>query len=326
MNAFTIALNPYPHTAAIKDGSIAPAGAKLDFIEVNPMIAAYRKMVRNLEYDICEVAVTTYVVAKAFNKGFTALPIPLNRLFHFGDIQVGLDTGIRLPADLVGKRVGVRAYTVTTGVWVRGILQSEYGVDPSKITWITDDEEHVQEFVAPPNVVPSSGESLVDLFQESKIDAAFAGRAGLGRSGAPREGWEKGNAATPAVLSTRDFRALFPNAAELDVAWFKRTGIYPIHGVVCVRDSVLQANPGLSRALFEAFSRAKDEYLAKLAKDGPQDAEDKKWVAMQKIVGPDPLPYGLEANIKSIDALIDFALAQKLISRRFAPEELFVPI
>jgi 4,5-dihydroxyphthalate decarboxylase len=320
LNAYTIAVNPYPHVAALKDGSIAPAGAKLDFIEVNPMIAAYRKMVRNLEYDICEIAVTTYVVAKAFNKGFTALPIPLNHLFHFGDIQVGLDTGINVPADLIGKRVGVRAYTVTTGVWVRGILQSEYGVDASKITWITDDEEHVQEYVA------STGESLVDLFQEGKIDAAFSGRAGLGRSGAPREGWEAGNAATPAVLSTRDFRALFPNAGELDAAWFKRTGIYPIHGVLCVRDSVLKANPDLPRALFEAFSRAKDEYLAKLAKDGPQDAEDKKWVAMQKIVGPDPLPYGLEANRKTIDALIDYALTQKLLTRRYSPEELFVSI
>jgi 4,5-dihydroxyphthalate decarboxylase len=326
VNAFKTTITSYPHVAALKDGSIAPAGFKLDFVEVDPMIAAYRRMVRNLEYDICEVAVTTYVVAKAFNKGFTALPIPLNHMFHFGDIQVGLDTGINVPADLVGRRVGVRAYTVTTGVWVRGLLQNEYGVDPAKINWITDDEEHVQEFVAPPNVTASAGESLVDLFQEGKIDAAFSGRAGLGRSGAPREGWEKGNAATPAVLSTREFRALFPNAAELDVAWFTRTGIYPMHGVLCVRDSVLAANPGLPRALFDAFTRAKDEYLAKLREDGPQNADDKKWVALQEIVGADPLPYGLEANMKTVEALIEYALQQKLIAKRYTPEELFFPI
>ncbi len=326
MTTCTAAVGPYPHVAALKDGSIAPAGYDLEFIEVNPMIAAYRKMVRTLAYDICEVAVTTYVVAKAFNKGFTALPIPLNHMFHFGDIQVGLDTGIDAPNDLIGKRVGVRAYTVTTGVWVRGILQNEYGVDPAGINWITDDEEHVEEFVAPPNVKASDGESLVDLFQEGKIDAAFAGRAGLGRSGAPREGWEKGNTATPTVLSTREFRALFPNAAELDVAWFKRTGIYPIHGVLCVRDSVIAANPGLPRALFDAFSRAKDEYLARLARDGAQNADDEKWVALQQIVGGDPLPYGLEANVKTIEALIDYSLQQKLIAKRYAPEELFFPI
>jgi 4,5-dihydroxyphthalate decarboxylase len=322
----TFASNPYPFVAPLKDGSIVPDGVELDVVNVDPMIAAYRKMVRNLEYDMCEIAVTTYIVAKAFKKGFTALPIPLNHLFHFGDIQVGVDTGIEVPADLAGRRVGVRAYTVTTGVWVRGILQNEYGVDPAKITWITDDEEHVQEYVAPPNVIASSGESLVDLFQESKIDAAFSGRAGLGRSGAPREGWEKGNEGTPAVLSTRNFRALFPDAAELDAAWFKRTGIYPIHGVVCVKDSILKSNPGLPRALFDAFSRAKNEYLARLAKVGPQTAEDEKWAGMQNIVGPDPLPYGLEANIKTIDALIEYGLQQKLITKRYRPEELFVPI
>ena len=326
MNAFKTTITSYPHVAAIKDGSIEPEGFKLDIFDVDPMIAAYRRMVRNLEYDICEVAVTTYVVAKAFNKGFTALPIPLNHMFHFGDIQVGLDTGINSPADLVGRQVGVRAYTVTTGVWVRGLLQNEYGVDPSKINWVTDDEEHVQEFVAPPNVTASGGESLVDLFQDGKIDAAFSGRAGLGRSGAPREGWEKGNAATPAVLSTREFRALFPNADELDVAWFKRTGIYPMHGVLCVRDSVIAANPDLPRALFDAFTRAKDEYLAKLKKDGPQSADDKKWVGLQQIVGPDPLPYGLEANIKTVDTLIEYALQQKLIAKHYKPEELFINI
>jgi len=326
MTAFSTAVGRYPHVADLREGRIAPSGYELAFVDVDPMIAAYRRMVRTLAYDICEVAVTTYVVAKAFNKGFTALPIPLNHMFHFGDIQVGLDTGIATPADLAGRRVGVRAYTVTTGVWVRGILQNEYGVDPAAITWITDDEEHVQEYVAPPNVRASDGESLVDLFQEGKIDAAFAGRAGLGRSGAPRAGWEKGNAASPAVLSTREFRALFPNAAELDAAWFTRTGIYPMHGVLCVRDSVIAANPELPRALFEAFSRAKDAYLAKLRRDGAQDADDEKWVALQAIVGPDPLPYGLEANVKTIEALIEYALQQKLLATRMTPEELFYPI
>ncbi len=169
--------------------------------------------------------------------------------------------------------------------------------------------------------------SLVDLFQEGKIDAAFSGRAGLGRSGAPKEGWEKGNAGNPAVLSTRDFRALFPNAAELDAAWFQRTGIYPMHGVLCVRDSVIAANPDLPRALFEAFSPVPRTNISPTSpKNGPQDAEDKKWVEMQKIVGPDPLPYGLQANIKTVEALIDFAVNQKLFAKRYTPEELFYPI
>jgi 4,5-dihydroxyphthalate decarboxylase len=326
VSALKTVVGPYRYLDSLKSGHIAVAGTELAFIEINPLIAAYRRMVRELAYDVCELAVTTYIVAKSFGKGFTALPLPLNRMFHFGDIQVGLDTGIDRPADLAGKRVGVRAYTVTTGVWVRGILQSEFGVDPASITWITDDEEHVGEFVAPPNVAGSGGTSLVDLFQAGKIDAAFSGRAGLGRTGAPREGWDKGGAAPVAVQTTRPFRALFPNAAELDRAWYLRTGIYPIHGVLCVRDSVLAERPDLPRKLFDAFSRAKEEYLTQLAAAGPQTADDAKWVALQAIVGPDPLPFGLDANVTTIQALIDYAYQQRLISKRYAPDELFLPI
>jgi 4,5-dihydroxyphthalate decarboxylase len=325
MKPLRTVLGPFGHTAPLKDGSVTVAGADLEFVTVDPMVAAYRKMVRENAYDICEVAITTYLVAKSFDKGFTALPIPLNHMLHFGDVQVGIDTGIEKPADLSGKRVGVRAYTVTTGVWVRGILQSEFGVDPASITWLTDDEEHVLEYRPPSNVHDSNGESLVDLFQQGKIEAAFAGRAGLGRTGKPGE-WKEGTTARDAVITTREFRPLFPDAATRDAEWVRRTGIYPIHGVVCVRDEVLAANPQLPRALFDAFTRAKEIFLARLAAEGPQTADDERWAGFQAIVGPDPLPYGLEANRPTIEALIDYAFAQGLIPKRYAAEEVFHPI
>jgi 4,5-dihydroxyphthalate decarboxylase len=128
------------------------------------------------------------------------------------------------------------------------------------------------------------------------------------------------------VQTTRPFRALFPNAAELDVAWYRRTGIYPIHGVLCVRDSVLAERPELPQQLCDAFRRAKEEYLTDLAAAGPQTADDAKWVALQAIVGPDPLPFGLDANAKTIETLIDYAYNQQLIPKRYAPDELFLPI
>lgn len=310
MRPLKTALGPYGHTQVLKDGRVVPAGLTLDFVEVSPMNAGFRKMVRNLEYDICEVAITTYLVAKEFHKRFTALPIPLNHMFHFGDVQVGSDAGIATPSDLAGKRVGVRAYTVTTGVWVRGLLETEYGVDSASITWVTDDEEHVTEYRPPANVVASDGASLVDLFADGAIDAAFSGRAGLGRT----------NAAT-----TRDFRPLFPAAELLDAAWYARTGIYPIHGLLCVRDDVLAEFPQLPRILFDAFAQAKDVYLSDLARNGPKNAEDERWVAMGRIVG-DPLPFGLDANRRTIETLIDYAVTQKLVSKRPTLDELFVPI
>jgi 4,5-dihydroxyphthalate decarboxylase len=305
------ALGLYGHTRVLKEGRVRPPGLTLDFVEITPMNAGFRKMVRNLEYDICEVAITTYLVAKEYNKGFTALPIPINHMFHFADVQVGTDTAIDSPGDLAGKRVGVRAYTVTTGVWVRGILETEYGVDSASITWVTDDEEHVREYRPPANVIASNGDSLVELFARGDIDAAFSGRAGLGRT----------NAAT-----SRDFRPLFPEAARLDAEWYARTGIYPIHGVLCVRDDVLTEYPDLPRILFEAFSQAKDVYLSDLARAGPQTAEDERWVAMQGIVGYDPLPFGLEANRRTLETLIDYAVTQKLVTKRPTIEELFCSI
>ena len=114
-----------------------------DFVEVVPIIHAFRRMVRDLEFDICEMAPTTYMIARARGAPYIALPIFVMRRFHHGGFVVRPDAGIAVPKDLEGKKVGVRAYSVTTGVWTRGIFVNEYGLDSSKVTWVVDDEEHV---------------------------------------------------------------------------------------------------------------------------------------------------------------------------------------
>ena len=132
---------------ALKDGSVKPKTFTFDFVEVDPLIDAFRRMVRGLEFDICEMAITTYICAKAHGKRMTAVPIFLVRAFHHGAILANTKAGIRTPKDLEGKRVGVnRGYTVTTGVWARGVLQEEHGVDLSKITWVLSGDEHVAEY------------------------------------------------------------------------------------------------------------------------------------------------------------------------------------
>ena len=140
---------------ALKDGTVRPKTFEFAFEEVNPLIDAFRRMVRGLEFDICEMAITTYICARAHGKRMTAIPVFIVRAFHHGAILVNAKAGIRTPKDLEGKRVGVnRGYTVTTGVWARGVLQEEYGVDLSKITWVLSGDEHVAEYVPPQNVVP----------------------------------------------------------------------------------------------------------------------------------------------------------------------------
>ncbi len=139
-------------------------GLRLDWMKVEPQIAAYRKMVRELAFDVCELAPTTYLCARAFGKAFTAIPVFLTRDFHHHSVVCNVASRIHEPKDLVGKTFGVRAYTVTTGLWTRGVLQSEYDVDPARVTWVTDDEEHVTEWVPPPNVTKlPPGESLAAM-------------------------------------------------------------------------------------------------------------------------------------------------------------------
>ena len=124
-----IAIATYGHTAALKDGSVPIEGVEADFVEVAPIIAAFRRMVRDLEFDVCEMAPTTYMIARAHGAPFIGLPIFVMRRFHHGGFVVRPDAGIKAPKDLEGKKVGVRAYSVTTGVWTRGIFINEYGLD-----------------------------------------------------------------------------------------------------------------------------------------------------------------------------------------------------
>src|SRR5215468_6318341 len=207
-----IAIATYGHTKAIKDETVAIAGVERAFVEVVPIIGAFRRMVRDVEFDVCEMAPTTYMIARALGAPFIALPIFLMRRFHHGGFVVRPDAGIKVPKDLEGNKVGVRAYSVTTGVWTRGIFVNEYGLDSAKVTWVVDDEEHVTTLKLPPNVVHAPpGKSLASMMASGELQAGFSGPAGVGRAGPPTSGWEKGGQ-TPA----QNYPELIPDAAKAE--------------------------------------------------------------------------------------------------------------
>lgn len=319
--ALSMAVATYGCTAAIKSGEIPIEGVHIKAIEISPIIAAFRRMVRDLEFDICELAPTTYVVARAAGVPITALPIFLSRRFHHSGFQVRDDAGIRRPKDLEGKTVGVRAYSVTTGLWTRGILMNEYGVDNDKIQWVVDDEEHVSSLKLPPNVRHAPpGKSLSSMMASGEIQAGFASRAGIGRTGAPTAGWEAAKEDVPV------YRELFDNAAELEAAWYRKTGVYPVHGCIVVRNDVLRQYPFLAQALFDAFEAAKQQWLTMLRNGGEAVLDRDKYTEIMRFVGEDPLPNGLEANRATIETLVDYAWQQKLIPHRLLAEELFVDL
>ena len=305
-----------PHTSAIRNGSIPIEGVDAEIITVEPQIGAFRRMVRNVEFDVCELAPTTYIIARAYGAPFVALPIFVLRRFHHSGLLVRPDAGIKVPKDLEGKKVGVRAYSVTTGVWTRQVLIDEYGLDSSKVTWVVDDEEHVTQLKLPSNVIHTApGRSLADMMADGELVAGFAANAGIGRTGSPTGGWKTVDA---------DYPDLFPNAAEIEADYYRRTKVYPMHGTIVVKDSVLAEHPWVAKSIFNAFSQAKNEWLAKLNAGTPQNASDKKYVALQKVVGNDPLPYGIEPNLATIQKLEDTAFKQGLTPKRMSIEELFV--
>jgi 4,5-dihydroxyphthalate decarboxylase len=243
-------------------------------------------MCHELAYDVCEMAAVTYFAARDHGKPFTALPVFLTRGLHHTAVQAR-EPGD--PKELEGKRVGVnRGYTVTTGVWARGILATEYGVDLDRVTWVRSGEEHVAEFVPPPNVEDlANGAELTDL---------------------------------PAVVGdvkSDELVPLIPDAQAAAERALVDRGLWPVNHLLVVKDDVLAAHPDLAPALVDAFERAKEVYLER-GDLLPLHAR------VAELTGADPLPSGLgEQNRLAVETLLDHCVAQKILRRRPSVEELF---
>jgi 4,5-dihydroxyphthalate decarboxylase len=311
MQKLSTVLGDYPHAK-----HLTVPGYTVEEVQVRPVIGAYRRMIRDLEFDVCELAPVSYLMARQVGVPLTAIPVFLNRRFHHGDIQCAAHSGIRVPRDLEGRRVGVRAYSVSTGVWARGVLTEEYGVDIDKITWVVDDDDHVEGRV-PSNVERvTDGRSLGELLRAGEIDAAFTGNAGTGRAGAPRSGW---SAQQPEPRAADDDAPypLFPEDGVLAADHFLRTGIYPLHSVIALRSELVAADPALPTALYAAFAEAK---RLRTAAD-PDWTELPRFARQAAQTGGDPVPYGVAANEPSLAALVRYSRDQGLVDADF-PDDL----
>jgi 4,5-dihydroxyphthalate decarboxylase len=301
----TIALGKHGQVEDIRSGAIGIEGVELAFRNFDRMPDAYRIMARTAEFDICELAPTTYLMARESGLPITALPLPMTRQFRHRGLQRLRNSSIRTPKQLEGRGVGLRAYSVTAPVWTRGILAEEYGVDLDRITWFKQDEEHVTSYVPPSNVAEAPpGKNLADMMRAGELEVAFAGLAGVGSG------------------QDLDLVEFFDDADQRDEDLYGRTGIYPIHGVIVIRNDVLRANPELARNMFDAFTRARDKYWGRVTSGAAKDKEDLRYLKLAQVVG-DPLPYGLEENYRSFEALIRFANHQKLIARAPAVGDAF---
>jgi 4,5-dihydroxyphthalate decarboxylase len=301
MQPLTIALGNYGITKPIKAADAELGRLNLDFVAVEQIVPMMRRMCRGLEFDICEMAFTTYVCARAAGLPFTAIPVFVTRNFHHWAIFVNTKSGVKKPKDLEGRKVGVnRGYTVTTGLWARGVLQSEYGVDLDKVTWIPTDDEHVEGFKGPANVdYRFRGAKMRDLLLSGEVDAAIG-----------------------EVADVPEIQPLIPDAQNVAFGYFRKTGIYPINHGVVVKNSVLKDAPWIADELCRAFEAAKAEYLKNLDLGDAATSWDKAAKVNAEVVG-DPFPFGIEPNRKALEAITQFAAEQKMVPRRFSVEELF---
>lgn len=293
MEAITLhtAFASYPHTKALRDGLVTPDRARFDFEDVPVITRAFRRMVRTLDFDLCEIALTTLAQAHAFAKPVKALPIVVMRGFHHAALVCPVGSAIHDPADLRGKRIGVRAWSQTTGVWVRGILLDEYGVDHRDITWVTAEDAHLAEYVDPANVVRiAPGQDLAAMLLAGEVDAAIA-VAGI----------------DPATV-----RPVIADPMTAAAAWYAKTGAYPVNHLLCIKTALVEANQWLPDELLGLFIAAKAA--------ATEPSAEARFAA---IVGPDVLPYGLEANRAGIELCLRYAAEQGLVPRIYDVAEIF---
>src|SRR4051794_3427205 len=230
------AIGTYPHTIPLKNGSITSARVCLDHVEVVPANRAFRPMVNQLAYDVSEMALVTLILGQAFGRPLTGVPVILMQQSAYGMLMVRPDSPLHDARQLEGKTIGVRSYTQTTGVWLRGLLHEQFELDLSSLRWVTFEASHVDGFVDPPSCQRAAdGATLAGMLRTGEIDAA----AGLEPTEFP------------------DLRTLIPHAVDVEDEWIRSTGIRPVNHTLVVRTDLESAQPWLRDELFAMVRAAK---------------------------------------------------------------------
>jgi 4,5-dihydroxyphthalate decarboxylase len=309
----TLACGPFDRTQALRDGSVKPDGIELTYLTLEPAEIFYR-MINFREFDVSEMSISNHMtLVSQGNAPFVAIPAFPSRVFRHGYFFINTGSGIRAPSDLKGKRGGVVEYRQTAGVYMRGLLQHEYGVKPSDVEWVQARPDRlgktppagVKITTAPPGTQPG------DLLERGEIDFVL--------SASPPVAFQRGS---PKIAR------LFPNYRELEIDYYRRTKIYPIMHLIVIRRDLYEQHPWIALSLYKAFCAAKERALRALSHAGAPRASF-AWLHSlieeeQAVIGRDWFPYGVQ-NPAAIEALLQYMMEQGLIERRPTLEELFVP-
>ncbi len=318
----TVACGPYDRTEALWNGAVQPEGIDLRYLAIQSPPEIFARMIHQKSFDLSEMSVSHYMISRA--KGdfpFVALPIFPSRVFRHGFIFVNTDAGIRTPKDLEGRRVGVPEYRQTAALWIRGILQHEYGVALERITWMeggvnTPRQPDVVMDLRPETKLDlqyiPEGRTLNDMLAKDEIDAMIGARQPFNLGKHPK------------------VARLFPNYREVEADYYRKTGIFPIMHTLVMQEPVYRANPWIAESLFKAFEESKHWAIQQMRFSGAirytlpwlfADLEE-----IDGLFGGDPWPYGLEANRKTLEMMTQFLVDQGFLRERPRIDDLFAPI
>jgi 4,5-dihydroxyphthalate decarboxylase len=317
----TLSCERYDRTDALREGRIQPEGIDLVYLSLSPQETFWR-MLRHFEFDVAEMSLAAFTIAKSRGENrIIAIPVFTSREFRHSAIYINTKAGIEKPSDLKGKRVGVPEYMLTAVCWARGILQSEYGISPKELKWLTGGQEQPGrqeriELRKPAGVsiepVPA-GRSLSEMLDAGDIDACIT-------------------PLTPSVYAKRSprVRRLFPNFREVEREYYKKTGIFPIMHTVAMKTSLYEKHPWVAQSLYKAFLYSRNEAISRLHDTNALNIT-LPWVVAEAeeserlFANGDIWPYGFEANRKTLQQLIDYMRQDGLLERDVKVEELFAP-
>lgn len=276
-------LGDYPTTSALKTGALHPQNLVFDFADVKVPNTAFKEVVRDLKYDVAELAIVTFLQAKAHGKALVLLPAVVVGTLPHPFLVCDADRARLTPVELKGRRVGIRAYSVTTAAWIRGILQNDYGVDPDTIRWVTFEDPHVAEYHDPAGVERApAGKQLVRMLLDGELDAGLVGGADLND---PR------------------LRPVIPDPIEAGHAWCRKHNARPINHMAVVKESLRRSDPAAVKEIYRVLRASKQ--------------------AARPASGLDALQFGMNNIRHSLELIIEYSVQQNLIPRRFEVDELF---
>ncbi len=277
-------LGDYPVTAAVKSGAVTSAQVHLAFADVKRPAMAFKRVVRELEFDVAELAIMTFLAAKAHAKPLVLLPAVVLARYQHPYLVYNTARGPLAPRDLEGRRVGIRSFSVTTATWVRGILADDFGVDTSRIRWVTFEEPHVAEFRDPPNVERApAGRNAEEMLLAGELDAAIL---------------------ADAKLSDPRLARLVPDPESAARDWGARHGAIQINHMVVVKSALSQAQPDAVREVYRMLKASR-------GRSGEPTAP------------VDFTPFGVTRNRRNLEVALDCAYRQGLLPARMSVDELF---